>query len=180
MNETIKRAQLGDKEAYLQLIEHYHFTVEKFAYQCGVYPQDINDVTQEVFIKLYRFLSQFDDSKFTTWLYKITVNTARDYYRKTKREQERQHKLQQQSTVPVLTPEQHLLRFEEDQHLHRCLQQLDEKYRYPIILFYFHDLTYEQIADVLSITLSTVKVRILRAKAQLKILLETKGEGING
>lgn len=180
MNTIIKQAQNGDKIAYLKIIEHYHPMVEKFAYQSGVYAQDINDVTQEVFIKLYRFLSQFDDSKFTTWLYKITVNTASDYYRKAKREQARQQKLQQQSTIPVLTPEQQLLRFEEDQQLHNCLQQLDEKYRYPIILFYFHELTYEQIADVLSITLSTVKVRILRAKAQLKVLLETRGEGING
>ncbi|KFL43628.1 RNA polymerase sigma factor [Lysinibacillus sp. BF-4] len=180
MNEIIKRAQLGNKEAYLQLIEHYHFTVEKFAYQCGVYPQDINDVTQEVFIKLYRFLHQFNDSAFTTWLYKITLNTARDYYRKTTREQARQQKLQAQPAHSVPTPEQHVLRFEEDQQIHTCIQALDEKYRYPIILFYFHELRYEQIAEVLAINLSTVKVRILRAKAQLKVMLETEGKSSHG
>lgn len=180
MNEIIKRAQLGNKAAYLQLIEHYHFTVEKFAYQCGVYPQDINDVTQEVFIKLYRFLHQFDDSAFTTWLYKITLNTARDYYRKTTREQARQQKLQAQPAHSVPTPEQHVLRFEEDQQIHTCIQALDEKYRYPIILFYFHELRYEQIAEVLAINLSTVKVRILRAKAQLKVMLETEGKSSHG
>ena len=180
MNETIKRAQLGNKEAYLQLIEHYYFTVEKFAYQCGVYPQDINDVTQEVFIKLYRFLHQFNDSAFTTWLYKITLNTARDYYRKTTREQARQQKLQAQPAHSVPTPEQHVLRFEEDQQIHTCIQALDEKYRYPIILFYFHELRYEQIAEVLAINLSTVKVRILRAKAQLKVMLETEGKSSHG
>ena len=70
---------------------HYR-TVEKFAYQCGVRLDDISDVTQEVFIKVYRFLHQFKQERFTTWLYKITLNTARDYYRKESRERDKQEK----------------------------------------------------------------------------------------
>ncbi|MET0960876.1 MAG: sigma-70 family RNA polymerase sigma factor [Psychrobacillus psychrotolerans] len=80
--ELIERAQTGDKAAYTELIHIHHRTVEKFAFQCGVRLHDIPDVTQEVFVKLYRFLHQFKRDRFKTWLYKITLNTARDYYRK--------------------------------------------------------------------------------------------------
>lgn len=85
-NELIERAQQGDQLAYGELIRLHHRTVEKFAFQCGVRVQDIPDVTQEVFVKLYRFLHQFKKERFTTWLYKITLNATRDYYRKETRE----------------------------------------------------------------------------------------------
>lgn len=80
--KLIVRAQQGNKDAFRDLMEIHYRTVEKFAYQCGVHLDDIPDVTQEVFIKLYRFLHQFNHERFTTSLYKSTLNTARDYYRK--------------------------------------------------------------------------------------------------
>ena len=90
--QLIIRAQQGDKVAYGELMELHYRTVEKFAYQCGVRLDDVPDVTQEVFIKLYRFLHQFKQERFTTWLYKITLNTARDYYRKESRERDKEQK----------------------------------------------------------------------------------------
>ena len=170
------RAQNGEREAFAQLM-HMHFrTVEKFAYQCGVHLDDIPDVTQEVFIKLYRFLPQFNQQRFTTWLYKITLNTARDHYRKVRKgnsergtDENRREFITQQST------ETEVLLFEEDRALHEAILQLDEKYRIPLILFYFQELTYQQIADVLNITLATVKTRIFRAKDSLKKEMDMKG-----
>ena len=180
-SELITRAQEGDKDAYSELIRMHQRTVEKFAFQCGVQIQDIPDVKQEVFIKLYRFLHQFQKDRFTTWLYKITLNATRDYYRKEMKETEKEQKIQalnnQHSTK---SPEAKIVVFEEDRTLHEAIQQLDEKYRYPIILFYIHELSYEQIADVLNISTSTVKVRMLRAKGQLKILLVKDGGATNG
>jgi RNA polymerase sigma-70 factor, ECF subfamily len=76
-----------------------------------------------------------------------------------------------------------VLREEEDRVLHECLQKLDEKYKAPIILYYFHEKKYEEIADILSVNLSTIKTRLLRGKSLLKKLLEEaeKREGtING
>ncbi len=179
--ELIVRAQSGDKDAYEELIRIHQRTVEKFAFQCGVHIQDIPDVKQEVFIKLYRFLHQFQKDRFTTWLYKITLNATRDYYRKEMKETEKEKKIQMLDNNSTITlPEAKILVFEEDHSLHEAIQQLDEKYRYPIILFYFHDLTYEQMADVLSISISTVKVRMLRAKGQLKVLLAQEGGATNG
>ena len=139
------------------------------------------DVTQEVFIKLYRFLHQFKQERFTTWLYKITLNTARDYYRKESRERDKEQK--QLQTVNILNPdsaEMKVLLFEEDRELHEAILKLDEKYRIPLILYYFQDLSYQQIADVMNITLSAVKTRMFRAKDGLKNSIQENGGAGNG
>lgn len=169
--ELIARAQQGDKEAYIDLIRIHQQTVEKFAFQCGVHSNDLADVSQEVFVKLYRFLHQFKQDRFTTWLYKITLNATRDYYRKEQRELAKEDKLNAQRQTIFLSAEDDVLLFEEDKLLHNAIQALDEKYRYPIVLYYFHELKYEEIAEVLNISLSTVKVRLLRAKEKLKAAL---------
>lgn len=165
----LKRAARGDKDAYAALVRLHYNTVEKFAFQCGVHNSDIQDVTQEVFIKLYRFLHQFREAKFTTWLYKMTVNTARDYYRKEQREKLKGEKLHQQTDQAYIWVDK------EEMELHEAILALDEKYRIPIVLYYFHDLKYEEIAEILAISLSTVKVRLLRAKEQLKQKLQQGG-----
>ena len=69
---------------------------------------------------------------------------------------------------------------DEDRELHKAIIKLDEKYRIPLILFYFQDLTYEQIADILSITLSAVKTRLFRARSRLKNVIEEMGGANNG
>ncbi len=172
----IEQAQLGDMAAYHTLMKRHYRTVEKFAYQCGVYEDDIPDVTQEVFIKLFRFLHQFNREQFTTWLYKITLNTARDYYRKEKREANKKGKLSTY-TAQVVSPssESRVLLFEEDRELHQAILALDENYRMPLILFYFQELSYEQMSEVLNISMSTVKTRLFRAREKLKMGMETSG-----
>lgn len=178
--ELIARAQQGDKEAYIELIQIHQQTVEKFAFQCGVHSNDLADVSQEVCVKLYRFLHQFKQDRFTTWLYKITLNATRDYYRKEQRELAKEDKLNAQRQTIFLSAEDDVLLFEEDKLLHNAIQALDEKYRYPIVLYYFHELKYEEIAEVLNISLSTVKVRLLRAKEKLKAALMQEGSVENG
>lgn len=176
-NELIELAQQGDQQAYGELIRLHHRTVEKFAFQCGVRVQDIPDVTQEVFVKLYRFLHQFQKERFTTWLYKITLNATRDYYRKEMKEAQKEVSLQGISPDHYImkSAEEKVLVFEEDRELHEAIQLLDEKYRHPIILFYFHDMSYEQMADVLNVPMSTIKIRLLRAKGHLKSALQISG-----
>lgn len=172
----IAKAQLGDKAAYGELMNLHYRTVEKFAYQCGVRLDDVPDVTQEVFIKLYRFLHQFKQDRFTTWLYKVTLNTARDYYRKESRERDKQEKIIGAShSEGQNSTESQILLFEEDQELHDAILKLEEKYRIPLILFYFQDLSYQEIADVMNLTLSTVKTRLHRAKDGLKKAIEQNG-----
>lgn len=175
--ELIDRAQKGDKVAYGELMNLHHRTVEKFAFQCGVKADDVQDVTQEVFIKLYRFLHQFQRDRFTTWLYKITLNAKRDYYRKENREKDKENKIQDQPHfgMPSKSTELKILVFEEDRELHEAIQSLEEKYRVPIVLFYFQELTYEQIGEVMNIPMATVKTRLLRGKEHLKSAIALKG-----
>ncbi|MEK5528670.1 sigma factor [Viridibacillus sp. FSL R5-0468] len=71
VKELIAKDQSEDLESYSLLIQLHHRTVEKFTFQCGVHVHDIPDVTQEVFIKLYRFLHQFNHERFTTCYIKL-------------------------------------------------------------------------------------------------------------
>lgn len=71
--------------------------------------------------------------------------------------------------------EEKVLVFEEDRELHEAIQLLNEKYRHPIILFYFHDMSYEQMSEVLNVPMSTIKIRLLRAKGHLKNALQISG-----
>ncbi|WP_438312139.1 RNA polymerase sigma factor [Sporosarcina sp. FA9] len=179
-SQLIVRAQQGNKDAFSDLMEIHYRTVEKFAYQCGVHLDDIPDVTQEVFIKIYRFLHQFNHERFTTWLYKITLNTARDYYRKESRERGKERKAF--ANHEYFTPnsvEAKILIFEEDYELHIAILKLDEKYRIPLILYYFQDLSYQQIAEIMNISLSAVKTRMFRAKDGLKNAINADGGVLN-
>ena len=76
--------------------------------------------------------------------------------------------------------EDRILVFEEDRALHKAIQSLDEKYRHPIILFYFHELSYVQMSEVLNVPISTIKIRLLRAKGHLKTALEMNGGAEHG
>lgn len=170
--ELIQRAKQGNMNAFSELVEAYYPTVERFAYQLGNRQDEIQDITQEVFIRVYRFLDQFSKAKFSTWLYKITLNVTRDMARKRSQNLKKIFKIQKERQEEYPEVESHILQSEEDRRLHLCIQKLDEKYRIPIVLFYFHDKKYDEIAEIMSITLSTVKTRILRGKTMLKKAIE--------
>lgn len=179
MKDLIEASKAGDLDAFNHLIDYYSLTVERFAFQIGVSYHDVPDVSQEVFIRVYRYINTFDGkSSFTSWLYKITLNIARDYMRKQstwlnkfsliKREQ----RTKEQQTKNL---EHELLRGEENRLLYKTILQLDEKYRVPIILHYFHDLTNQEIAEITESKLSTTKVRMMRGKKYLQEKLEEGG-----
>lgn len=172
-SELIQSAQSGNLEAYEKLIYTYRGTVERFAFQCGADWSDIPDISQEVFIRLYRFLHQFKEDRFTTWLYKMTVNTTRDFYRKKQQDVKKEEKwVTSHSSISFHTETLSIIKNEEDQELHAQIQQLDEKYRIPLVLFYFQECSYNEIAEILSINLATVKIRIYRAKDLLRTVYE--------
>lgn len=178
--ELIKKAQQGSTVAFQQLVEQYYPVVERFAYQLGNRRDEIEDITQEVFIRVYRFLDQFSKAKFSTWLYKITLNVTRDMARKKAQNDRKLFKIQLEREVyPEV--EASILQSEEDRILHISIQRLNEKYSVPIILYYFHDKKYDEIAEILSISLSSVKTRLLRGKTMLKqIMEEEERKGGNG
>lgn len=171
--QLVMRAKQGDDDAFGQLIEYHLKTVEKFAFQLGVHHAHVEDVTQEVFIKVYRFLHKHDRGKFTTWLYSITLNVVRDFYRHEQRQKRKAHALQRMAPETTYV-DQHF--DEESRVLHEFIQSLDDKYKIPIILHYFHGQPYQEIAEVLGVSEGAIKTRMLRAKQQLKGKFEKVGE----
>jgi RNA polymerase sigma-70 factor, ECF subfamily len=170
-SDLIKYAQKGDIEAFQQLMNKYLPVVEKFAYQIGNDANDIEDVAQEVFIRVYRFINQYSKAKFTTWLYQITLNVTRDLKRKDKRNKNKVEKLMQERNDFTEEFNDSLLESEDAKILHHAISRLHEKYKLPLILYYFHDKKYDEISEVLSLRLSTVKTRLKRAKDKLKVIL---------
>ncbi len=169
----IKRAQQGDDEALKQLIEKHIHTVERFAFQLGVHHAEVEDITQEVFIKVYRFLHNYNRGKFTTWLYSITLNVVKDFYRHEKSQKRKVHALKSVAKEPAYIPPSF---DEETKALHEYIQTLDEKYKIPLILHYFHDQAFQEIAEVLGVSEGAIKTRMMRARQQLKAKFEKVGE----
>ncbi|HEX6923772.1 MAG TPA: RNA polymerase sigma factor [Bacillales bacterium] len=176
-DKLIERAKQGDLDAFRALVEKYFPVVERFAYQIGNPASQIDDITQEVFLRVYRFLNTFSKGKFSTWLYQITLNISRDNMRKNKRDQEKMEKLYREPSPAVVEVEGQLLKKDEYRHLHGLITELDDKYKIPLILFYFQEKKYDEIAEILSIPLATVKTRISRARRKLK---EALGEAAGG
>lgn len=174
-DELIARAKQGDRQAFHDLVSLYYPIVERFAYQIGNPATQIEDVTQEVFLRVYRSLHQYSTGKFSTWLYTITLNISRDIFRKNKRNQEKIRKLSRQPLPSSTEIGDRLLKNAEHQQLHEVILRLKEKYRVPLVLFYFHEKTYDEIADILSMPTATVKTRVSRARKKLKIMLEASG-----
>ncbi|SDZ16409.1 RNA polymerase sigma-70 factor, ECF subfamily [Evansella caseinilytica] len=169
----LQQAAEGDDQAFHEIIKAYHTTVERFARQIGVREEDLQDVTQEVFIKVYRFIDKYTHGKFSTWLYSVTINVAKDFFRKQKREKEKWKKTVAEKPVMHYEDDMHLS--EDGERLHDALLNLDEKYKIPIVLFYFHDATIKEIADIMRMREATVKTRLKRGKERLKACLEKGG-----
>ncbi|MBU9714793.1 RNA polymerase sigma factor [Evansella tamaricis] len=163
----------GNDEAFQEIIQLYHVTVERFARQIGVREEDLPDVTQEVFIKVYRFLDKYSRGKFSTWLYSVTLNVAKDFFRKQKREKRKVEKTIQER--PVLSYEENLDLSDDGRILHNVINHMDEKYRIPIVLFYFHDASIKDIAAIMGMREPTVKTRLKRGKEILRKKLEEGG-----
>ncbi|WP_216831649.1 RNA polymerase sigma factor [Alkalihalobacterium elongatum] len=171
--ELLAKSKNGDEDAFYQLISKHISTVEKFAFQMGVHPNDIQDITQETFLKVYRYLNNHTHGKFTTWLYQITLNVVRDLYRKKKRLAQKAKAYMAEAAI-TNSPD-----FVDDTNLsevHQAIQDLNEKYKLPIILHYFHELSYQEIGDVLGVSEGAVKTRMLRGRKMLKERLEQVGE----
>jgi len=168
--EIVRKAKENDHTSFEKLVIQYKSLVEKLAFQFGIRTEQIPDIVQETFIKVYQNLDQFHKGKFSTWLYQITLNTARDSHRKNKRNEKIVHKAKKNYETPTSVN----LYFESDAHLllHEAIQALDVKYRMPLILFYFHDQTYDEIAIILKLKPSAVKTRMHRGRTNLKSLYE--------
>jgi RNA polymerase sigma-70 factor, ECF subfamily len=183
--DIIRRAQAGDSEAMTQLIVSQQHYVYSIAMSVLKHPDDAADLTQEAFIRLFRALPQYTgESRFTTWLYRLVVNLGRDELRRRGRQvalvppamdEEDQDPMSSVAdddrwSDPALALDSREVRDE----VRRALAQLEEHYRLVLTLYYFDDMKYTDIAEVLDMPLNTVKSHIRRGKERLALLLRAQ------
>jgi RNA polymerase sigma-70 factor (ECF subfamily) len=174
--QIIRRAQSGDREAFALLFEQYKNLVYKTAYLMLGETTEAEDALQEIFVQVYRSLSAFDPGRaaFTTWLYRVTFNYCLNYRRK-----KRPFTLPLEERSPALRSEIPVAQLAEEEILQQAIGKLTDRQRAVVILRYFWDLPYADIAQILDIPLGTVKSRIDLAIRTLRKVIE-EGESDKG
>jgi len=172
----------GDEKSLEVLIKHYLKPIYSFVYRYVGNSQDAEDITQEVFIKVWRNLKKFDQSKsFKTWIFSIAKNTSIDYLRKKKtvpfsnfENEAGENILTETLANPLPLPDELFERAGIAQILNTVIQQLSPKYRMVLFLRYNDHFNFREIAEALGEPLNTIKSRHRRALILLKKLLLAK------
>lgn len=185
--QLVERVQRGDKHAFDLLVSKYQRKLGRLISRFVRDPAEAEDVTQDAFIKAYRALPGFrGESAFYTWLYRIGINTAKNYLLANKRrapsttpfDAEEAESFEDAALLrEVDTPENELMSKQVVDVVHSSLQQLPEDLRSALTLREIEGLSYEEIASVMNCPIGTVRSRIFRAREavaeNLRPLLET-------
>jgi RNA polymerase sigma-70 factor (ECF subfamily) len=167
--EAVEACQRGEREAFDRLVERYQRDIYRLCYRYVNNHEDASDMAQEVFLKAYRAIGRFrGDSSFSTWLYRIAVNTCLNF-----RASRRPPPQELSDAVPDRSPAV-TERMEGDESAARvraAVSRLPEKQRATVILKVYHDLTHEEVAGILGSTVGTVKANLFHALGKLRKLM---------
>lgn len=168
----IQRSKAGDQNAFGEIFEQYKNLVYKTAYLLLDNPYEAEDAIQEIFVKVYRSLDQYQPSKsaFSTWLYRITVNHCLNQRRKPLLALATLEKSRSPSQ-PLRTLED---QFADEQAIQQALNCLSAKLRTVIVLRYYHELSYAEIAQILEIPLGTVQSRLNQGMKKIQHALQVE------
>ncbi|HEX2333325.1 MAG TPA: RNA polymerase sigma factor RpoE [Burkholderiales bacterium] len=186
--QLVARAQRGDKQAFELLVEKYQRKLARLLSRFIRDPAEVEDVTQEAFIKAYRALPAFrGDSAFYTWLYRIGINTAKNYLMAMGRRAPTSTEVEAEDAEgfeegeqlrDINTPESVLLSKEIAKTVNATIEQLPEELRTAIQMREIEGMSYEDIAKAMDCPIGTVRSRIFRAREaiaeQLRPLLDTR------
>ncbi|MGZ8190514.1 MAG: RNA polymerase sigma factor RpoE [Methylococcaceae bacterium] len=171
--DLVLRVQQGDKKAYDLLVIKYQHKIIQLVNRYVRDPSEAQDVAQEAFLKAYRALGSFrGDAAFYTWLYRIAINTAKNYLVSRARRNSNYEvdidDAEQIENAPQLqgmeTPERLLLNEEIVETIKAAIDNLPEEMRMAIILREFEGMSYEEIAEAMDCPVGTVRSRIFRAR----------------
>lgn len=174
--ELVQRVQNGDKAAFDILVRKYQFKIIKLISRYVHDQSEALDVAQEAFLKAYRALQGFrGESAFYTWLYRIAINTAKNYLVAQGRRppgsdidaQEAEQYEGQSFLKEYETPERNLLKDEIEATVFRAIEELPEDLRTAITLREFEGMSYEEIAQTMGCPIGTVRSRIFRARESI-------------
>jgi RNA polymerase sigma factor (sigma-70 family) len=182
----VRRCIAGDAVAWEEIVQRYNRRIYNICYRFAGSADDAQDLTQEVFIKMYRTLSSYDAGRaaFMTWLTTITRNLLVDHFRKTKQERmtdsldgtssEHEDAMPLSEKIPdkAAPPDARIQTRQAGEKVHEALQKLSPELREAVILRDLQDMDYREIAAVLKVPEGTVKSRINRGRAELARLLQ--------
>ena len=188
--DLVARVQQGDKKAFDLLVLKYQRKIMRLVSRMVRDQAEIEDVTQEAFIKAYRALPQFrGESAFYTWLYRIAINTARNWLASNQRRPSSPSEFQNEegetfNETDNLTdnnnPESELASREIAETVNATIESLPEDLRTAIVLREIEGMSYEDIAQTMNCPIGTVRSRIFRAReaiaAKLRPLLDQRGD----
>jgi RNA polymerase sigma-70 factor (ECF subfamily) len=188
--QLVERAQRGEKHAFELLVSKYQRKLARLLSRFIRDPTEVEDVTQEAFIKAYRALPTFrGDSAFYTWLYRIGINTAKNYLvamgrrapTTTEFNSDEAEAFEEGEQLRDLnTPENEMMSRQVAETVNRTLEELPEELRTAISLREIEGLSYEDIAEAMNCPIGTVRSRIFRAREaiaeKLRPLLGTRGD----
>ena len=173
--QLIADAIAGKQDAYKRLMKKYHNAIAHLIMRMVGNQGDVEDLTQEAFIKAFNSLASFNDEfAFSTWLYKIATNNCIDYLRKRKMktfsidrpvgyDDAQQYEIPDDSHVP----DSAILQHQQSTAIQNAIDSLPEKYRLVIVMRHQEERSYEEIASELELPLGTVKAHIFRAREML-------------
>jgi RNA polymerase sigma-70 factor (ECF subfamily) len=163
----------GDKDLYREIIKRYEKKLSHYLLKFLSNRDDMEDILQVVFIKVYKNLYGFDVSKkFSSWIYQIAHNEAVNYLKK-----RRGSRISLDDVEYKLIDEKADIKGGADQmflkeDVEKVLNEMNVKYKEPIVLFYFENMSYDEISDILRIPKNTVGTLIMRGKNSIKDKLE--------
>jgi RNA polymerase sigma-70 factor, ECF subfamily len=168
----------GIEDAYEELIARYQQPVYNIAYRLLGSPADASDVVQEVFLKVFRGVGSFrEHSSLRTWVYRIAVNEAHNHHRWFSRHCRREVAMEEaaeharpieSAADPGRSPFDHALESENRTLIEQALANINPVFRTAVVLRDIENLSYEEIAEILQVSLGTVKSRILRGREALR------------
>ena len=176
----LAQARQGDQAAFGKLVEAYQVPVYNLAYRMLGNRGEAEEAAQEAFIRAFTKLDSYDPSrKFSTWMLSITSNYCIDLIRK-----RRALLLSLDQPLPphpalmsdrAAGPEAQAVESEQEEMVQALLEELQEDYRQAVVLRYWYDLSYDEIAEVMDTTVSAIKSRLFRARRQLAEISMERG-----
>ena len=165
----------GDTKAFSTLVNRYKDLVFTLVIRMLKHREEAEEVSQDTFIKVFKSLGKFKgDSKFSTWIYKVTYNTCLDRIKKNKR-QIKEIAIDEFSEHEIKTIDNALTsleRKEQEEKIQECLQLLPSQDSFLLTLYYFEDLSLEEISKIVDIEPNTIKVKIFRSRKKLASILK--------